>query len=75
MNHNLAPLVRAVRGPVMLMTVGGLAAMDHFGPYGFRQTWPVLFIIFGVMKLLEIALRPASVPPGGYGQAMPGGQQ
>ncbi len=60
----------------MLMTVGALAALDHFGPYGFRQTWPVLIIVFGFMKLLEIAVRPASPPPpAGYGQAYPGGPQ
>ncbi len=74
MSRNAAALVRATRGPVMLITVGGLAALDHFGPYGFRQTWPVLIIVFGLMKLLEIAARPAGPPPG-YGQAYPGGPQ
>jgi hypothetical protein len=64
-------LVQAVRGPIMLITLGSLVAMDYFGVYGFGRTWPVLIIIFGLLKLLEKALahpydgpRQAN-PPGG----------
>ena len=28
-------LVRAVRGPIILITIGTLFALDHFTPYGF----------------------------------------
>lgn len=46
-------LVAALRGPVLLMTLGLILAVDHFGPYGFSRTWPVLIIVIGLMKLLE----------------------
>ena len=45
-------LVCAIRGPVTLITIGTLFAMDHFTPYGFARTWPVLLIVFGVLSLL-----------------------
>ncbi len=52
------PLVTAVRGPVLMMTLGALFAADRFGAADFGQTWPVLIIIYGVLKLLErLALR------------------
>lgn len=46
-------LLCAIRGPVMLITLGVLLSIDHFGPVGFGRTWPVLLIVFGVFKLLE----------------------
>jgi len=74
MNDSSA-LLRAIRGPIMLIAVGALAAIDHFGPFAFRQTWPALFIVFGLMKLLELSLRPPAPPPPPVGGApYPGGQ-
>ena len=58
MNGTSAPLITAVRGPVMLIVFGALFALDHAGQFAFRQTWPVVFIVYGVMKLLERALAP-----------------
>jgi uncharacterized protein YaaW (UPF0174 family) len=43
----------AVRGPVMLITLGVLLAIDHVGTVSFARTWPVLLIVFGVFKLME----------------------
>jgi uncharacterized protein YaaW (UPF0174 family) len=43
----------AVRGPVMLITLGVLLSIDHFGPVSFARTWPVLLIVYGLFKLLE----------------------
>jgi hypothetical protein len=43
----------AVRGPVLLITLGVLLSIDHFGSVGFARTWPVLLIVFGLFKLLE----------------------
>jgi len=43
----------AVRGPVMLITLGVLLSIDHFGPVSFGRTWPVLLIVFGIFKLME----------------------
>ena len=56
-------LVQAIRGPIMLITLGALVAIDYAGVYGFWRTWPILIIIFGVLKLLE---RAAAKPPDPY---------
>ncbi len=72
MNATNNSLIQAIRGPIMLITLGSLVAMDYFGVYGFSRTWPFLIIMFGVLKLLEkIAENPqqqqgsAGRPPGG----------
>ncbi|HLH18578.1 MAG TPA: DUF5668 domain-containing protein [Bryobacteraceae bacterium] len=65
-------LACALRGPVTLITVGALFALNNFTPYGFNQTWPVLLIVFGLFSLLSRAERqgqPAAgwpPPPGGH---------
>lgn len=43
----------AIRGPVMLITLGVLLSIDHFGTISFARTWPALLIVFGVFKLAE----------------------
>ena len=48
-----AALFRAIRGPLLLITVGSLFAMDYFYGLPFHRTWPMLLIVFGVLKLLE----------------------
>lgn len=60
---NVAELMRALRGPVTLIAVGVLFAADHFTEFRFRQTWPALLIVFGVMTLLGREPRPHYVPP------------
>jgi len=56
MNGNRVNLICAIRGPIMLITVGTLFAVDHFGPYGIGRTWPVILIVLGVLKLAERAV-------------------
>ncbi len=46
-------MVRASRGPIVLMTLGGLFALDYSGGYPFYRTWPLLLIVYGVLWLLE----------------------
>jgi hypothetical protein len=46
-------LICAIRGPIMLITLGVLLAIDHFGTMSFGRTWPVLLIVFGLFKLAE----------------------
>ncbi len=59
MNDRTIALVRAVRGPLVLIALGVLFAVDHFGPYPFERTWPALIILIGVWKLVEYAvMRP-----------------
>ena len=53
MSSDKAQLMRAIRGPVLLITLGLLVTADYFWGYPFHRTWPVLLIVFGVMKLLE----------------------
>jgi hypothetical protein len=59
-------LLRAVRGPIVLITMGALFALDQSGNVGFDRTWPVLFIVFGVLKLVERLLAPPPPPPPVY---------
>jgi hypothetical protein len=37
----------------MLIAIGALFALAQFTAYGFSRTWPVLLILFGVLKLFE----------------------
>ncbi|MGI8745151.1 MAG: LiaI-LiaF-like domain-containing protein [Bryobacteraceae bacterium] len=64
MNATSLELIQAIRGPIMLITLGALVALDYFQGISFsRRTWPVLLIVFGLMKLLERAGRPPVYPP------------
>ncbi len=62
-------LVRAIRGPIVLITLGVLLAFDHMGSYGISRTWPVSLIMIGVMKLLERAFGSGPVQPQGGNQS------
>lgn len=64
MNRKSA-LLRALRGPVMLITAGTLFALDQMTGIRFTSTWPVLIIMFGTMKLGEsMAARTPDIPAG-----------
>ena len=64
MNGTNYNLVQAIRGPIMLILLGTLVALDYFGVYGFSRTWPILIIAFGLLKLLEkLVAHPMSPPP------------
>ena len=67
MNRNYL-LMRAVRGPVVLIAMGTLFALDHSDIVEFWRTWPVLIILIGVMKLVERLLAP---PVPLYGPPVP----
>jgi hypothetical protein len=74
---NGATFIQAARGPVLLMTLGVLLAVHQNTAWGFEQTFPVLIIMFGVMKLIErLMVRPGSdVPPAAPGMSSTGGGQ
>jgi hypothetical protein len=57
--------MRAIRGPITLIAVGVLFALNNFQPerYGFDRTWPALLIVFGLLSLLRRGLEPAPPPP------------
>ena len=46
-------LLLAIRGPVLLITLGILMAADQLDRMSFARTWPVLLILFGLFKLAE----------------------
>jgi hypothetical protein len=46
-------LLKALRGPVLLTTLGVLLAAHRFTDATFGRTWPVLLIMLGLMKLAE----------------------
>jgi hypothetical protein len=71
--NDVSNFVQAIRGPIMLIVLGSLVAIDYAGIYGFWRTWPVLIIVFGVLKLLERGTAKAGPPPYNYpGQNPPG---
>ena len=66
MNVLSSDLVQAIRCPIMLITLGTLVAIDYFVGISFTgRTWPVLLIVFGLLKLLEKSQR-RPVDPGPY---------
>jgi len=46
-------LIRALRGPLVLTTLGVLLAADHLGGLSFERTWPALLLVFGACKVAE----------------------
>lgn len=46
-------LLLAIRGPVLLVTLGLLMAADQLDRVSFSRTWPVLLILLGLFKLAE----------------------
>jgi hypothetical protein len=56
-------LMRAIRGPITLITVGVLFALNNFTPYSFDKTWPVLLIVFGLLSLMKRGIEPAPPQP------------
>jgi hypothetical protein len=51
MNEDSATLLRAIRGPVLMITAGTLFALDQFSVIGFNKTWPLLLIVAGLLNL------------------------
>lgn len=76
MNNRRALFVQAVRGPILLMTIGVLFAVQQAGILNFSRTWPLILIVIGVTKLMERAVSspppflppspPPPPPPGGF---------
>jgi len=67
MNGNTSyQIIRAIRGPITLITLGVLFALQNFTRFGFDQTWPVLLIVFGLLSLLQRGAAPprsTQMPP------------
>jgi hypothetical protein len=63
MNGNERPVLRAIRGPITLITIGVLFAFNNFTAYRFDQTWPVILIVFGLFSLLGRSVDRWQAPP------------
>jgi len=68
MNDQSQCLIRAVTGPIILITVGVLFSIDRFTGISFSQTWPVLLIVIGILKLMggrrrRVGFYPPPPPP------------
>ncbi len=70
MNDQSHLLLRAIKGPVIMITIGVLFAADRFTDYHFGQTWPILLIVIGVLQLVVGRGRRADYypPPGAHYQ-------
>ncbi len=69
--NNSYLLLRAVRGPLLLIALGVLTSLHRFQDVSFTKTWPVLLILLGILKLLErAALSSTAAPSGGAGPQM-----
>lgn len=61
--NNSGTLARAIRGPILLITIGSLIAFDTFDGYSFARTWPVVIIMLGILKLFERMTDRPTEPP------------
>ena len=64
MNPQSTSLLRAITGPVILITIGVLFLFDRFTAFRFSETWPVLLIVIGLLRLLAGGRRQPYDPPG-----------
>ena len=71
MRGNDRSMIRALRGPVTLITLGVLFALNNFTPYRFEQTWPILLIVFGLMSLLRRGVEDRPAPIGTWASSTP----
>jgi Domain of unknown function (DUF5668) len=63
MNGRDGTWANAIRGPITLITLGALFALNNFTGIGFEKTWPVLLIVFGLLSLLRRSVEPPPPPP------------
>jgi len=74
MNGNNTTLIRAIRGPIMLITIGTLFALDHLTEFTIGRTWPTVLIVLGLLSLGDRFGGPGTQaivrrdPDGGGGQ-------
>jgi hypothetical protein len=53
---------QAIRGPIILMAVGLLFALNNANIADFKHTWPLLIIVVGLIKLFERLVTPFTGP-------------
>ncbi|HEY1947516.1 MAG TPA: DUF5668 domain-containing protein [Bryobacteraceae bacterium] len=66
MNNRAALFAQAIRGPILLITVGVLFAIQQAGILPFSRTWPLVIIVVGIVKLVErVNVQPQGPPNSG----------
>jgi hypothetical protein len=70
MNNRAALFAQAIRGPILLITVGILFAMHQSGVLAFYRSWPLILIVVGLMKLFERMYVPPGPPPPAAGSRL-----
>ena len=50
MNNRAALFAQAIRGPILLITIGILFALSQRGIVSISRSWPLILIVVGVMK-------------------------
>jgi uncharacterized membrane protein len=63
MNNRAALFAQAIRGPILLITIGVLFAMHQAGVLHFSRTWPLIIIVIGILKLVERLVIPPPPNP------------
>ena len=63
MNGNNPSLMHAIRGPIMMITVGVLFALNQMTEFTFSRTWPALLIVLGLLSLGDHFSGPPSGGP------------
>ena len=63
MNNRASLFAHAIRGPILLITVGVLFALSQQGVLSIHQSWPLILIAVGVMKLIERINAPQDQTP------------
>ncbi|MGC8548520.1 MAG: LiaI-LiaF-like domain-containing protein [Acidobacteriaceae bacterium] len=59
-------MLRRLRGPLILVTIGVMALLDQYGVLSFWKSWPLILIVIGILQLAErVALSQAPPPPPG----------
>jgi hypothetical protein len=61
MNGRQPTLMRAIRGPIMLITIGTLFALDHMTDFSIARTWPAILIVLGLLSLGDRFSTPKEV--------------
>ena len=61
-------LLRRLRGPLILVTIGVMALLNQYDVLSFGRSWPLILIVIGILMLAErISLtQMPPPPPGGY---------
>ena len=59
-------MLRRLRGPLILVTIGVMALLDQYGVLSFGRSWPLILIVLGIWQLAErVALSKTPPPPQG----------